>query len=334
MIKHNVYETGESTMRPETTPIAPIMDGTVGKIMSEVSESVYMDIDDLKALIGAVAIGGHVIEDAPYGTGKTMTARTLGTVIGGSWGRIQGNNDVMPSDITGSMFYNHRNDGWDFHPGPIFNNVVLFDEIQRAPEKAQDNLIESMAEGQVTPAGSNKTFELPQPHLVIATRNPDGLPIRQGVLDRFAVSIEAPQQRAVQRAKVDFVRAKKHTAVQRVTTDDILKLQDRTADVSLPVDVQSKANYFIDQVFDHPMVDREESIDGGYRGYRDLKDLARFSALSGQDGQPVDVTDLAFAAPYVLSHRVVPTEEAYDKNVTSRDIVANAVQRYLLAKQE
>ncbi|NBB93091.1 MAG: AAA domain-containing protein [Gammaproteobacteria bacterium] len=135
----------------------------------------------------ALLAGGHLlIEDLP-GVGKTTLAQALSLSIGGSWQRIQFTSDMLPADILGVSVFRRQDERFEFHPGPIFANVVLADEINRATPRTQSALLEAMAEGQVTVDG--RTHRLPQPFFVIATQNPLDLtgtyPLPDSQLDRF-----------------------------------------------------------------------------------------------------------------------------------------------------
>jgi len=147
------------------------------------------DVIDLafSALLG----GGHLlVEDLP-GVGKTTLAHALSLAVGGSWQRIQFTNDMLPADIVGVSVFNRDSSEFEFRPGPIFANVVLADEINRATPRTQSALLEAMAEGQVTVDG--RTHALPKPFFVIATQNPLDLtgtyPLPDSQLDRFLLRI-------------------------------------------------------------------------------------------------------------------------------------------------
>jgi MoxR-like ATPase len=135
--------------------------------------------------------GGHVlIEDVP-GVGKTLLAKSLARSIGGTAGRVQGTSDLLPADITGVTIFDRDSRQWEFRPGPVFHNVVLVDEINRATPRAQSALLEAMGEGQVTVDG--EAHRLPTPFFVIATQNPYGdvgtFPLVEGQADRFAMVV-------------------------------------------------------------------------------------------------------------------------------------------------
>jgi MoxR-like ATPase len=141
------------------------------------------------AAIAALAGGHLLIEDVP-GVGKTVLARAIAISLGVELSRVQGHPDLLPSDVTGVSIYSPEKGSWDFHQGPVFAHVVLFDELNRTPPRTQSALLETMEEHQVSVDG--ESWLLPRPHMVIATQNPRSqrgtFPLVESQLDRFAIA--------------------------------------------------------------------------------------------------------------------------------------------------
>jgi MoxR-like ATPase len=176
--------------RPEAIEDAAQAAASAARIVANIERVVVGKSDEVALVISALISGGHVLlEDVP-GTAKTILARALAQSIeGATFARIQCTPDLQPTDITGLSIYNQRSRAFEFRKGPVFANVVLVDEVNRAMPRTQSALLESMAERQVTVDGSART--LPEPFLVIATENPieqEGtFPLPEAQLDRFAL---------------------------------------------------------------------------------------------------------------------------------------------------
>jgi MoxR-like ATPase len=160
-------------------------------LVGNVARVVLGKDDGIRLVVAGLLAGGHVlVEDSP-GVGKTVLAKSVARSIGGSMGRIQGTADLLPTDITGVTTYDQSTGEWRFRPGPLFHNVVLVDEINRATPRAQSALLEAMAEGHATVDGAD--HPLPSPFFVLATQNPFGdvgtFSLVEGQLDRFAVAV-------------------------------------------------------------------------------------------------------------------------------------------------
>ena len=273
-------------------------------LVDNVASVVLGKRDEIALVVSGLLAGGHVlIEDVP-GVGKTLLAKSLARSIGGTVGRVQGTADLMPADITGVSVYDRDRHAWEFHPGPVFHNVVLVDEINRATPRAQSALLEAMGEGQVTVDGTPHV--LPAPFFVIATQNPYGdvgtFPLVEGQCDRFAlvVSLGLPgrdAERAMLRGDGGPAALDR---LQPVVTGD--GLTAAIAAVGATYVAPAIAEYVLDVVAAtraHTELDHGASP----RAARTLLEVAKaFAAVAGRDFvTPDDVK--AVAAP-VLAHRV------------------------------
>ena len=163
----------------------------IGQVRHELSRVIVGQDRVVDRLLVAVLADGHVLLEGAPGLGKTLLLSTLARVLGGTFSRIQFTPDLIPSDIVGTRIYRPSSEVFDVEPGPILANVVLVDEINRAPARVQSALLESMAERQVTVGG--RTFPMPKPFLVVATQNPvesEGVyPLAEAQRDRFLMRI-------------------------------------------------------------------------------------------------------------------------------------------------
>jgi MoxR-like ATPase len=185
---------------------------------------------------------GHLlIEDVP-GVGKTTLAHALARVIGSDYQRIQFTSDMLPADILGVSIYKRKQESFEFHPGPIFSQVILADEVNRATPKTQSALLEGMAEGQVTI--ENQTHILPRPFFVLATQNPLDLvgtyPLPDSQLDRFLLSITLgyPDHAAERKLLTTEDRASMLQRVEtHLTSEDVLGLQEECKQIHVSEDL-------------------------------------------------------------------------------------------------
>jgi MoxR-like ATPase len=189
-----VHSTVEGNAGPAATSEGPAAHPvTLGRALVTSVASVVRGHDDaIELVVAAVLAGGHVlIEDVP-GSGKTTLARAMARSLGGSFGRIQGTSDLLPSDVTGSAVWNPERFAFEVVRGPVFANVVLVDELNRASPRTQSGLMEAMEESAVTVDG--RRCALPEPFTLIATQNPveqhGTYPLPEGQLDRFTVSLQ------------------------------------------------------------------------------------------------------------------------------------------------
>jgi len=248
---------------------------------------------------------GHLlIEDLP-GLGKTTLAIGIAKTLGLDYGRVQATSDLLPSDIIGVSIYNKNTNEFEFKPGPIFNNIILVDEINRATPKTQSALLEAMEEKQVTVDG--KTYKLPQPFFVIATQNPveqyGTFPLPESQLDRFLmkISIGYPSREAEKEIiKGGSKREELYKIQPFISKEEIIKIQEEIKNVYVSDKI---ADYILDIVW----ATRESKyLESGLSTRRTLAiiNTAKTNAyLEGRDFViPEDIKKLY---KYVIPHRVI-----------------------------
>jgi MoxR-like ATPase len=301
---------------------------TCGRVLDAVGEAVVADREFLETVLTGVLARGHVLlEDVP-GTGTTLTASSLSTALGRSLSRGQFTPDLLPADITGSNVYDEGAGAFEFQPGPVFANVVLADEINRAPPKTQAALLEAMEEKQVTVDG--ETRGLPAPFFVLATQNPveqEGtFELPEAQRDRFAVktTIGYPD-RAGERELVDR-RAARETqapAVEQVTDEGMVRALQ-----GVPESVRADEKVR-DYVVDLGRATREDDrVEAGVspRGVQRLFEAARARAVV-ESREYVVPDDVKRMAQPTLAHRIVLSAQAVVEGGETTDVVADALDR-------
>ncbi len=267
----------------------------------------------------ALLAGGHLlIEDLP-GVGKTTLAQALSLAVGGNWQRIQFTSDMLPADILGVSIFRREDESFEFRPGPIFANVVLADEINRATPRTQSALLEAMAEGQVTVDG--QTHSLPQPFFVIATQNPLDLtgtyPLPDSQLDRFLLTtrIGYPSEAEERRLLIEPDRRNLLESMQpALTPDQTRKLIELASQLHVSDPVLDYIQALIAATRAHAGV----QVGLSPRASLALIQCARAHALiRQQDFCLPDNVKQVFAA--LASHRLQPLPES---GLSSDDIVA------------
>ena len=297
------------------------------RVLTEIERAVVGKRDALElVLLGFLADGHVLIEDFP-GLAKTLIARSFAQALDMQFARIQFTPDLMPSDVTGSSVYNQRTGDFEFRPGPIFTNLLLGDEINRAPPKTQAALLEAMQERQVTIEG--RTNRLEAPFLVVATQNPieyEGTyPLPEAQLDRFLLRLSVgypgrDDEWAVLERRVE--RAVDEIELDAVTDRNGLLEMQRALE---QVHVSPAVGYYIVDVVAATRASQRAQVGASPRGALALLKLARAKALlDGRDFvTPEDVKGVAVPA---LGHRLMLKPELWVQRVRPDDVVREVLE--------
>ncbi len=297
-----------------------------GQVLDEVERAIVGKRDPLELVLMGFLADGHVLlEDFP-GLAKTLAARSFSQVLSMRFKRIQFTPDLMPSDVTGSSIWNQRDADFEFRPGPIFTNLLLSDEINRAPPKTQAALLEAMQERQVTIEG--ETHLLEPPFLVIATQNPieyEGTyPLPEAQLDRFLLRTAFGYPSKEHEVEVLGRR------IERKTDDiELQPVVDRTTVIAMQKAIErvhvaeSVREYCVELVIG-TRVSQSSAVGASPRGSLALLKLARCkAALAGRDYVvPDDVKAVAVPA---LAHRLVLRPELWVQRVSAEDVVRDVL---------
>ena len=299
------------------------------EVTGAVHERVVGQDEAVEGLLIALLVGGHVLLEGLPGLAKTLMVRTLAEAIHTDFRRIQFTPDLLPTDIVGTPVFDQRTGEFKVHKGPIFSNIILADEINRAPPKVQAALLEAMEERQITIAG--ETYPLDSPFMVLATQNPVELhgtyPLAEAQLDRFAIKLDIGYpSREEEKTIVRRVAHADPSPIEAVATvEQILAARQEVAAVHLEEKV-------LDYVVELGFATREPAA----YGMEDLEDLIEFGTslratifltrtscarayVRGRDFVMPD--DVKAMAPLVLKHRLRTTYEADARGIDADEIM-------------
>ncbi len=302
--------------------------GTAETVLEELRGAVIADRRRLETILTAIVAEGHVLlEDVP-GTGKTLTARSLATALGLEFSRIQFTPDLLPADVTGTHVYDEHAGTFSFEAGPIFANVVLADEINRAPPKTQAALLEAMGERQVTVGG--ETRPLPEPFFVVATQNPveqEGtFPLPEAQIDRFMVKTELGYPDRM--GEIELIDRRASRRSRTPTVDRVVDRETVLAVQSVPesVTVDPRLREYIVDVSRATREDDRVEVGVSPRGVQRLFEAARArAAIAGRDY--VAPEDVHAVVHPVVDHRLVLTTDAEVRGVDPAAVVEGALER-------
>jgi MoxR-like ATPase len=291
-------------------------------VQGNVSRVIIGKADVTELMLVALLVEGHVLlEDVP-GIGKTTLAKALARSLDCSFARIQFTPDLLPSDVTGLNIYNQKRQDFEFRPGPVLNQVLLADEINRATPRTQSSLLEAMQERQITVDG--ETYPLPRPFIVIATQNPIELegtfPLPEAQLDRFLMQLRLGYPSAEEEDEIlqCYQRSDPLMDLRAVATaEDVLELQRQVQDIHVSTDVRNYIVQVARTTREHEAVDLGVSPRGTLALFKASQALA---ALRGRDY--VIPSDVQYLCPPILAHRIHISPRTRLRGRTPAQVVA------------
>ena len=318
-------ETGDKSQMSEDKAISPEV-AKLNQLMAQVNSALVGQETIVRQVLLALLSNGHVLLEGVPGLGKTLLVRALARTFSGDFKRIQFTPDLMPSDVTGHVVFDMQDKSFQMKHGPVFTNLLLADEINRAPAKSQAALLEVMQEKQVTTEGESR--KVPLPFMVLATQNPleqEGTyPLPEAELDRFLIKVV-----------IDFPSSEDEIKLTRLVTDgqvgdnasidaidaqlnaqDLIEIQQQVANIRIDEQVIDYAVRIVRATRQHPSIYRG----AGSRASIGLVRIAKASAyLSARDYVlPDDVKSLASA---VLQHRIALTPDVEIEGLTPTQIL-------------
>ncbi len=305
----------------------------IENVLNEVSKAIVGKYEILREVMASILSKGHIlIEDYP-GLAKTLMARSFSYTMGCEFKRIQFTPDLLPMDIIGSSIYDRESSTFKFFMGPVFTNILLADEINRAPPKTQSALLEAMQEYQVTVEG--KTYRLDDPFIVIATQNPiefEGTyPLPEAQMDRFLVRLRIgypSKENEMEILKRRVERRKENVDLNTIITKkDLIYMQEMVENIHVDDTIYSYIVEIVDRTRKHEQLEAGSSP----RGSLALLKLSRsFALMDGRDYVLPD--DVKKSAIIALPHRLILKPEPWIRGVRPEDVVKKILENVPVPK--
>jgi MoxR-like ATPase len=281
-------------------------------LFNAVERVMFGKVHVTKLIIISIICNDHILlEDVP-GTGKTMLINTIARILGLDFKRIQGTPDLLPGDLTGLSIFDQKENEFRFMPGPVFTNILLFDEINRTSPKTQSALLEAMAEGQVSI--DNKTYKLPQPFFVIATQNPiehvGTYPLPQAQLDRFLIKTDIGYPTHEAEKKIMLQEDVDYKDLPRLPIEILMKWQEEHQKVFIKDEVVDKLLNVITKTRNSGLFSLGISPRSGRKL---IKALQAHAYISGRDF--VNKDDIFDIFLPVMTHRVFTKQKGEEEKV-------------------
>lgn len=298
----------------------------VNQVIDNIEKVIIGKRDAIEMVMVALLCEGHVLlEDVP-GSGKTMLARSIATSLGIDFKRVQCTPDLLPNDVTGVSIFNQKAGEFEFRSGPVFVNILLADEINRATPRTQSALLEAMQEQQVTVDGVTRM--LPRPFLVLATQNPieyEGtFPLPEAQLDRFLMrlSLGYPNPEDERQILINLWREHPITRLEKVVDGmELLNLQNSIWDVHVDETLQEYIVSLVDATRSHPDLALGASPRGSLALFKAGQALA---AIQGRDHVRPD--DVKYLVQVTLAHRLIVKPEAELRGRTANSILDEVLE--------
>ncbi|EOR95436.1 magnesium chelatase subunit I [Arcticibacter svalbardensis MN12-7] len=306
------------------------LSAAVELIKATLAQIIVGQQDAIELIIAGILADGHILIEGVPGVAKTLTAKLVAKAIDAKYSRIQFTPDLMPSDVLGTSVFNPKSTAFEFKQGPIFGNIILIDEINRAPAKTQSALFEVMEERQVTIDGH--TYKMQEPFIVLATQNPvdqEGtyrLPEAQ--LDRFLFKIEIKYPSLEEEIAIVTQQHQQKTTDQLshikavLAAEDVINLRKQVRELY----VEPKILAFTAQIIHESRSNKSLFLGGSPRASLAIVNAAKaLAAIKGRDFVTPD--DIIAVAKPVLRHRIILTPDKEMEGVTPDEVIAQIIQK-------